>query len=136
VSSGLMTTHALTSAGTPCAAARLTSGESGTWKPTTSAPAVAAEEPMKRRRETGAMACVMSVSSCLVRLGGQVDRGAHAVVGAAAADVGHRVVDVGVARVGLLLQQRGGRHQHARLAEAALRHVKLDPRLLQRVRRV
>ncbi len=62
VSSGLIITQALISPGAPCAAAELTSGESGMWKPTTSAPAVAADEPRKRRRETVVMA-LMVVSS-------------------------------------------------------------------------
>src|SRR6185436_6228443 len=136
VSSGRITTQALISPAAPCAAAVLTSGESGMWKPTTSAPAVAADEPRKRRRETEAVVLIVLSPSGLAGLGRHMDCGAHAVVGAATADVGHRVVDVTVARLRFLLQQRGRCHQHARLAEAALRHVELDPRLLQRMRRV
>src|SRR6266540_236672 len=62
-----------------------------------------------------------------------MDRGADALVGAAAADVRHRRVDVGVRRVRGLRQQCGGGHDLARLAVAALRHVLRDPRLLHRM---
>src|SRR2546430_13391482 len=64
-------------------------------------------------------------------LGRLVDRGADPFVGAAAADVArHRGVDVGVGGVGVAREQRGGGHDLARLAVAALRHVERDPRLL------
>ena len=52
-----------------------------------------------------------------------VDGGAHAVVRSAAADVGHRLVNVLVGRIRLVLDQRGRGHDHAGLTEAALRHV-------------
>ena len=65
----------------------------------------------------------------------RLDRGAHARIGAAAAQVGDRGVDVGVARLGVGRQQRRRGHQHAALAVAALRHLVLDPGLLQRMRR-
>ena len=56
-----------------------------------------------------------------------VDRLAHLLVGAAATDVGHRRVDVGVGRLGLGGEQRGRRHDHAALAVAALGHVERHP---------
>jgi hypothetical protein len=67
-------------------------------------------------------------------LGGAVDAGADADIGRAAAQVaGHRVVDLGVGRFRMLLQQGAGAHDLARLAIAALRHVEFLPGLLQRV---
>src|SRR5471032_1806305 len=63
--------------------------------------------------------------------GGRVYGGADAVVGAAAADIAaHGVLDVGVAGIFIRVQQRGGAHQLARLAVAALRHVVRDPGFL------
>jgi hypothetical protein len=53
---------------------------------------------------------------------------ADAVVGAAAADVsGHGVLDFPVAWVGIAFEQRGGAHDLARLAVAALGHVGFVP---------
>ena len=46
-----------------------------------------------------------------------------------------RRVDVGVGRLRLVLQERRHRHDHARLAVAALRHLVLDPGLLHLVQR-
>ena len=52
----------------------------------------------------------------------------------AAAEVArHRPVDVGVGRMRILLEQRGGGHDLAGLAITALRHVELAPGLLQRM---
>src|SRR5471030_264139 len=63
--------------------------------------------------------------------GGVVDGGADPLIGAAAADItAHGVVDVGVAGRLVRLEQRGGAHDLAALAVAALRHIDLDPRLL------
>src|SRR5580692_3828809 len=64
---------------------------------------------------------------------GRVDRGAYALVGSAAADVGHRRVDFGIGRLRLVLEQGSRRHHHAALAIAALRHVEIEPGLLYRV---
>ena len=55
------------------------------------------------------------------------------VVGATATDVGDGTVNVPVGRHGVALQQGGGRHDHARLAVAALGHVHLNPGLLDRM---
>ena len=62
-----------------------------------------------------------------------VDRGTDTRVGAATADVGHRLVDILVRRLGLFLEQRSGRHHLTRLAIAALRNLVLDPGFLHRV---
>jgi hypothetical protein len=64
-----------------------------------------------------------------------VGRGAHARVGAAAAQIGHRSVDLGIARFRVGRQQRRRGHQHAALAIAALRHLLREPGALQRMRR-
>src|SRR5437879_2803224 len=56
-----------------------------------------------------------------------MDGGADALVGAAAADVRHRGVDIGVARAAVLGEQRYRGHDLAGLAVAALRHVLGDP---------
>jgi len=54
-------------------------------------------------------------------------------IGAAAADVAaHRAVDQRVVGVRVLSEERRGAHDLARLAETALRHAELDPRLLAR----
>src|SRR5688500_12793015 len=66
-----------------------------------------------------------------------MDRFLHADVRAAAADVaGHRSVDVVVGRLGVLVEQRDGRHDLPRLAVPALDDVGLGPRLLYRVQTV
>ena len=68
-----------------------------------------------------------------VRSGGQ-DRLDDVVVARAAADVAlEPLAHLVLARVGVLLQQVGGAHQHAGRAEAALQAVMLAERLLQRV---
>src|SRR3546814_13252288 len=54
-------------------------------------------------------------------------------ISAAAADARHRGVDLCIAGVAVRAQQRGGGHDHARLAETALRHLLGDPRLLHRM---
>src|ERR1043165_8550706 len=58
-----------------------------------------------------------------------------AEVGRAPADVaGHRLIDLRVGRLGILLEQRRGAHDLARLAVAALRDVELLPRPLHGMR--
>src|SRR5450830_840665 len=78
---------------------------------------------------------VMAISSGLAHFrGGALDGGADAVVGAATANVAaHGVFDVGIAGVLVGAQQRGGTHQLARLAIAALRHIVRNPGFLQRM---
>src|SRR5271165_6960214 len=59
------------------------------------------------------------------------DRLANANIGAAATDVaGHRIVDVGIARVRIARQQRGCGHDLAGLAIATLNDFEIEPRLL------
>src|SRR5437773_8573045 len=60
-----------------------------------------------------------------------LDGRADACIGATAANVArHRLVDIGVGRRGVLRQQRGGGHDLAGLAVAALHDLEVEPRLL------
>src|SRR5256714_922859 len=99
----------------------------GRWSPMTSPAPSAAVVSRKSRRETleGAL---MSGS-----LRGPVDGRPDALIRAAAADVRHRGIDVGVGGVRLLGEQGGRGHDLARLAVPALRHVFRDPGALHRV---
>src|SRR6266850_2287280 len=125
VSLGFTNTQALISA--PAAAAFCASAVerlNGRLKPSARPPpAAAAEWSMNLRR------FMSNLPS-----GGHVDRRADTLIGAAAADVGHRLVDVLVGRLRVLLQQRRGRHDLSRLAVAALRHVECRPCLLHGMR--
>jgi hypothetical protein len=49
--------------------------------------------------------------------------GPYAIVRTAAADIGHRLIDVGVARFGILFEQRRRGHNLTRLAVSALGHL-------------
>src|SRR5207244_7435645 len=100
----------------------------GRWNPMTSPAPAAAVVSRKSRRETGEGA-LMSRS-----LRGPVDGRPDALIGAAATDVRHGGVDVGVRGVRLLGEQRRRGHDLPRLAVAALRHVFRDPGALHRVR--
>src|SRR6185436_4574620 len=135
VSSGLTTTQMFTSApALSCADAA-----SGSCRPSARPPPAAAELTMNRRREgfLGLRIVVfMFGSSGFVageHAGGAMHGGAYALVGAAAADVGHRRVDVGIGGLLVLGEQRCCRHELPGLAVAALRHVQLRPSLLHRV---
>src|SRR5438270_3234521 len=125
VSLGFTTTQALISA--PAAAAVCASAlerPKGRLKPSARPPpAAAAERRMNLRR------FMSNLPSS-----GQVDRRADTLIGAAAADVGHRLVDVLVGGLRVLLQKRRGRHDLSRLAVAALRHVECRPCLLHGMR--
>src|SRR5258706_2170970 len=125
VSSGAIATQTPIS-GEP-SAARTTSGPNGKRKPRARPPVTAAELTMKERRFIF-MRCPLGR---LLRDG--MDRFAHLLEGAAATDIGDRGVDVRVGGLGLLLEERRHRHDHSRLAVAALRHVVLDPGLLHLV---
>src|SRR5467141_660611 len=128
VLSGLTTTQALTSL--PAAVAASADAMNGSLKPRASPPPAAAEPTMNLRRERFVARVVffMVVSSGLLdHVGSHVHAGADALVGAAAADVGHRRVDIGVARLRVFPEQRGGRHDLPRLAVAALRYVERRP---------
>src|SRR5215831_13577738 len=104
VSSGRITTHALISGDPSCARA--------------------AVPMMKERRSIFGAFVIMAPSLCPGR---GVNGLAHLLERAAPADVGDRPVDVGVARHGLLLQERRDRHDHPGLTIPALRHVVIDP---------
>src|SRR5829696_9565289 len=68
-------------------------------------------------------------------LGGFLHGAANAVVGGAAAEIAaHRRVDVRIGRFAILGQEADRRHDLPGLAIAALRHVKLDPGVLNRLR--
>src|SRR6516164_11589166 len=130
VSSGRITTQAFTS-GEP-SAARMTFGPpNGMSSPSASPPPAAAAPTTNRRRSILGM-YVMTCPPCSRARRG-VDRRAHLLIGAAAADVADIGVDVGIGGFGLLLEQRRHRHDHPALAIAALRHVVLEPGLLHLV---
>src|SRR4051812_17812853 len=117
--SGFMTTQAFTSL--PCAAFFASAAnENGTLKPTARPPLTAAVCTMNLRREGLRSFEESFFMSRLLLSGGLVDRGADALVRAAAADVGHRFVDVLVGRVRVRLEERDRGHDLARLAVAAL----------------
>src|SRR5213078_3731923 len=126
--SGLIRSHALGAKGATGVGAKRP--PAGKWNPMTSPAPAAAVVSTNSRRETFGSA-LMSRS-----LRGPVDRRSDALIGAAAANVGHRGVDVGVRGVRLLGEQRRRGHDLARLAVAALRHVFRDPGALYRVRAV
>src|SRR5262245_39142853 len=128
VSSGRITTHTLTS-GEPSAARTTVGPPLGRSKPM-ARPAPAAAVPMTKERRLS-LTCLFMASSSGVR--GGVDRLAHLLEGAAAADIGDGLVDVLVGRLRLLLQERRHRHDHAALAIAALRNIIGDPGLLHLV---
>ena len=65
-----------------------------------------------------------------------MNRVPNALVRAAAANVRHGRVDVCIARGRVEIEQGDNRHDHARLAVAALRHLMLDPGGLNRVQPV
>src|SRR5690348_11686769 len=71
------------------------------------------------------------MSSSSVR--GGVNRLAHLLEGAAAADVGDGFVDILVGRLWLLLQKCRHRHDHPTLTISALRNIACDPGLLHLV---
>jgi hypothetical protein len=64
-----------------------------------------------------------------------VDSGTDALVGAAAADIGDRVINIGIGRFRPILEQRHDGHDHSALAVSALRDIVIDPRLLDGVER-
>src|SRR5262245_833868 len=132
VSSGLITTQALTSASGP--AAVLASADRGPpagvrCHPRASPPAATAVEPtMNARRGTSGPGRSRSMLMSGPLLPGRhVHGGPDPLIGPAAADVGHGVVDILVGRPGLFPEQRGGSHDLAGLAVPALRHVERRP---------
>src|SRR5881296_3846950 len=129
LSSAPMRSHAFGAKGAAAAARAPCRPPAGRWKPRTRpAPATPAASRNSRR-----LICAALMSRSLR---GAMDGGADALVGAAATDVGHGRVDIGVRGMRILREQRRGGHDLPRLAVAALRHVFLDPRALHRVRAV
>src|SRR5882724_9111314 len=127
VSSGLTTTQAWTS--TPAPAVVLASAEpsaSGRRMPTARPPPAVADPTMKARRDRFMSGPLLA--------GGHVHRRPDALIRAAPADVGHRVVDVLVGRLRVRLQQRRRRHDLPGLAIAALGDVERRPGLLDGMR--
>src|SRR5258706_3176818 len=93
--------------------------------PTNRPPPTAALVTRNWRREV--------ISSLLLSARRALDSLADSHIGTATADVpGHRGVDIAVGRVGLGCEQRRRGHDLARLAVAALRHLQIDPGLLDR----
>src|SRR5512147_2789186 len=128
VSSGSITTQALTSRASALSTAQLCLANSAAWpgmaRPTRSPPEAVAALMTKRRRVS-----VLVMASRLSR--GAANGAADAHIGAAAANVSrHRRIDVGLVGIGRAVQKRGGRHDLAGLAIAALRHVFRNPGLL------
>src|SRR5215471_7924868 len=111
VSSGRITTHALIS-GEPSAARTTVGPPRGRSRPSARPEPSAALPMTKERRLSLGMWFMMSSSS--VR--GGVNRLAHLLEGAAAADVGDGLVDVLVGRFRLVLEKGCHRHDHAALA--------------------
>src|ERR1700746_1056993 len=128
VSSGRITTHALIS-GEPSAARTTVGPPRGMSRPSARPEPSAALPMTKARRSSLGMWFMMSSSS--VR--GGVNRLAHLLEGAAAADIGGGFVDVVVGRLRLVLEQGCHRHDHSALTVSALRDVVGDPGLLDLV---
>src|ERR1700688_4617393 len=128
VSSGRTTPQALTP-GEPSAARTTVGPPKGMSRPS-ARPVPTAAAPMTKARRLSRGIWFM-VASSSVR--GGVDRLAHLLEGAAAADIGDGFVDVLVGRLRLLLEKRRPRHDHSTLAIAALWNVVGDPGLLHLV---
>src|SRR5262245_54675461 len=134
VSSGLTTTQAWTSV--PASDALLASADrdsDGRRTPMARPPAAAAVPTMKWRRERFAARATRALMSGPLA-GGHVHRLPDALIGTAAADVHHGLVDVLIGRLRVLLQERGRGHDLTGLAVAALRHVGGSPGLLYGMR--
>src|SRR6266702_557469 len=127
LSSAPMRSQAFGANGAAAAAPPALRPAAGRWKPMTrlATPAVS--------RNSRRVICAAPMSRSL---GSVMDGGADPLVGAAATDIGHGRVDVGVRGMRILCEQRSGGHDLPRLAIAALRHVFFDPRALHRVRAV
>src|SRR6185503_755540 len=131
VSSGRMTTQAVTSGDPSCA--RTTLAPSGIFRPSASpAPAMALPTTKERRLIFGVLVIMVSTPS---GLGRSVNGLTDLLERAAATDVGDPRVDIVVGGLGLVLQERGHRHDHAGLTVAALGHLVVEPRLLHLVER-
>src|SRR3954447_21309025 len=111
VSSGRITTQALTS-GEP-SAARTTAGPPNGISIPSARPAPAAAVPTTKARRFS-VTCLFIAAP--LRVGGGVNGFTRLLEGAATADIGDRLVDVGIGRLRLLLEQRRNRHDPAALA--------------------
>src|SRR2546423_1861133 len=101
---------------------RAAGGAAGRSKPSSRPPPTAALTLRNARRESRGGGGATSIS------GRPLDGGADARVGTAAADISrHRRIDVGVGRVRLRRQQRGGGHDLARLTIAPLHDLHVQP---------
>src|ERR1700704_1961377 len=130
VSSGRITTQALTSGG-PSAARTAVGPPKGMSRPS-ARPAPTAAVPITKARRLNVGIWFMAASS---NARGGVDRLAHLLEGATAANIGDGLVDILIGRLRLLLEQGRDRHDHSALAIAALRDVIGDPGLLHLVQR-
>src|SRR3954451_19553294 len=127
VSSGRITTQTLTS-GDPSAARTTVGPPNGMSIPSARPVPTAAVPITKARRFNCGVTCLFMTSPSGV--GGGVNGFTRLLEGAATADVGDRLIDVGVGRLRLFLQKRRDGHDHPALAIAALRNVLGDPGLL------
>src|SRR5262249_46852544 len=59
-----------------------------------------------------------------------MNRRAYLLECSAPTNIGDGIVDVGVSRLRIFLQQGGDGHDHSALTVAALRHIEIDPGLL------
>src|SRR4029079_607478 len=131
VSSGRITTQALTS-DDPSAARTTVGPPKGISMPTESpAPATAAVPMTKARRLS--VTCLFMTAASRVRCG--MNCLADLLEGPASANIGDGLVDIRVGRLRLLLEERCNRHDHAALAIAALRDIVGDPGLLHLMQR-
>src|ERR1700735_1334331 len=98
-------------------------------------PAAVAAERTRNSRRVAADGVNLSMTRSIIHdLGGTLHGTDDARVGGAATEIaGHAVHDLLLGRVRVLRKQRGGLHDLAGLAIAALGHLVLDPRLLHRV---
>src|SRR5499426_2303029 len=105
-----------------------TSPRTGRPKPRSKPPPIALVAVRKLRREGEASSRVLISHLLVGDARGLLDGGADTRIRAAAADVpGHGTVDVRIARLGSGSEQRACRHDLARLAIPALRHVEREP---------
>src|ERR1700710_1243838 len=131
VSSGWITTQALTS-GEPSAARTTVGPPKGRSRPSVSpAPAAAVVPITKARRLSLGETCLFMTPSSSVRSG--VNGLANLLEGSAAADIGDGLVDILIGRLRLFLEQGRDRHDHPALAIATLRNVVGHPGLLHLV---
>src|SRR5437016_1214230 len=130
VSSGRMTTHAVTSGEPSCA--RTTLAPNGIFKPSASPAPTAALPITKERRLRFGVLVIMAGPLCLRRC---VNGLTHLLEGSAPTEVGDPRVDLVVARLRRVLQEGGHRHDHARLAVATLRDLLVEPGLLHLVQK-